>query len=68
MLGVETTYCAPHEVAGAVRPDTCLVVLETPANPTLDLVDLDAVVAAAGDVPVLVDNTFATPVLQNPAD
>lgn len=68
MLGVETTYCAPHEVAGAVRPDTCLVVLETPANPTLELVDLDAVVAAAGGVPVLVDNTFATPVLQNPAD
>ena len=68
LLGVETTYCAPHEVAGVVRPDTCLVVLETPANPTLELVDLSAVTAAAGAVPVLVDNTFATPVLQNPAD
>lgn len=68
MLGVETTYCAPDEVAAAMRPDTCLVVLETPANPTLELVDIGAVVAAAGDVPVLVDNTFATPVLQNPAD
>ncbi len=67
-LGVETTFCAPDEVAGAVRSDTCLVVLETPANPTLELVDLAAVVGAAGDVPVLVDNTFATPVLQNPAD
>ena len=42
--------------------------LETPANPTLELVDIAAVTAAAGDVPVLVDNTFATPVLQNPAD
>jgi methionine-gamma-lyase len=68
MLGVTTTYCSPDEVAGAVRADTCLVVLETPANPTLELVDISAVAAAAGDVPVLVDNTFATPVLQNPAD
>lgn len=68
MLGIETTYCAPDEVADAMRADTCLVVLETPANPTLELVDIAAVAAAAGDVPVLVDNTFATPVLQNPAD
>jgi methionine-gamma-lyase len=66
LLGVEVTFCAEHEVAAAVRSDTALVVLETPANPTLDLVDIAAVVAAAGDVPVLVDNTFATPVLQNP--
>lgn len=67
LLGTEVTYCDAHEVAAKLRPDTCLVVLETPANPTLELVDLAAVVAAAGDVPVLVDNTFATPVLQNPA-
>ena len=66
-LGVETTFCAAGEVAGAIRPDTCLVVLETPANPTLELVDIQAVTEAAGEVPVLVDNTFATPVLQNPA-
>ena len=57
LLGVEATFCAPDEVAGAVRPDTALVVLETPANPTLELVDIRAVVAAAGEVPVLVDNT-----------
>ena len=43
------------------------MIVETPANPTLELVDIAAVVAAAGDVPVLVDNTFATPVLQQPA-
>jgi methionine-gamma-lyase len=66
-LGIETTFCAAAEVAGAIRPDTVLVVLETPANPTLELVDIAAVTAAAGEVPVLVDNTFATPVLQNPA-
>lgn len=68
LLGVEVTFCAEHEVAAAVRPDTALVVLETPANPTLDLVDIASVVAAAGDVPVLVDNTFATPILQNPLE
>ncbi|MEO7625376.1 MAG: PLP-dependent transferase [Nocardioides sp.] len=67
-LGVETTFCAADEVAAHVRADTCLVVLETPANPTLKLVDIAAVVGAAGAVPVLVDNTFATPVLQNPAE
>ncbi len=68
LTGVEATFCRPDEVAAALRPDTGLVVLETPANPTLDLVDIRAVVAAAGDVPVLVDNTFATPVLQRPLD
>lgn len=68
LLGTETTFCAASEVAAAVRPDTALVVLETPANPTLDLVDIRAVVEAAQGVPVLVDNTFATPVLQNPID
>ena len=47
----------------ALRPDTGLVVFETPQNPTLGQVDIEAVVAAAGDVPVLVDNTFATPIL-----
>ncbi|WP_092533878.1 trans-sulfuration enzyme family protein [Amycolatopsis arida] len=67
LLGTTTSYVAPDEVAAALRPDTGLVVLETPANPSLDLVDIAAVVDQAGDVPVLVDNTFATPVLQNPA-
>lgn len=66
LLGADTTFCAPDEVGDAVRDDTCLVVMETPCNPTLELVDIAAVVAAAGDVPVMVDNTFATPVLQNP--
>ncbi|WP_029145980.1 trans-sulfuration enzyme family protein [Microbacterium luticocti] len=66
LLGTETTYCDEAGVADAVRDDTALVIIETPANPTLDLVDIAGIVAAAGDVPVLVDNTFATPVLQNP--
>nr|WP_203579841.1 aminotransferase class I/II-fold pyridoxal phosphate-dependent enzyme [Microbacterium hibisci] len=68
LLGVEATFCTPDGVRAALRDDTALVVLETPANPTLELVDIAAVVADAGDVPVLVDNTFATPVLQHPLD
>lgn len=68
LLGVETTYCHPSEVGAGIRPDTGLVVVETPANPTLELVDIAEIVAAAGGVPVVVDNTFATPMLQNPLD
>lgn len=67
LLGTEVTWAAADGIAESIRPDTGLVIVETPANPTLELLDLDAVVAAAGDVPVLVDNTFATPVLQQPA-
>lgn len=68
LLGTDVTYTEPDGVAAAMRPDTGLVVIESPANPTLELVDIRAVADAAGDVPLLVDNTFATPVLQNPLD
>jgi methionine-gamma-lyase len=67
LLGTTVTYVDPAGVAAAIRPDTGLVIVETPANPTVDLVDIASVAAAAGDVAVLVDNTFATPVLQQPA-
>ncbi|PBC79123.1 methionine-gamma-lyase [Streptomyces sp. TLI_235] len=66
LLGTEVTWARAGEVAAAIRPDTGLVIVETPANPTLDLVDLTAVAEQCGDVPLLVDNTFATPVLQRP--
>ncbi|SJN33498.1 O-acetylhomoserine sulfhydrylase / O-succinylhomoserine sulfhydrylase [Microbacterium esteraromaticum] len=68
LLGAEVTFCHEAEVADSIRPDTGMIVLETPANPTLDLVDIAAVVAQSAGVPVLVDNTFATPLLQNPLD
>lgn len=67
LLGTTVTWTDEAGVADAVQDDTCLVCIETPVNPTLDLVDVAAVVAAAGDVPVFVDSTFATPVLQQPA-
>lgn len=68
LLGTTVTWATLDEVAGAVRPDTGLVILESPANPTLELTDIRRVVQDAGGVPVLVDNTFATPVLQRPID
>lgn len=66
LLGVEVTWVGPKEIEHALRSDTGLVVVETPANPTLHLLDLDDICAQAGEVPVLVDNTFATPILQQP--
>lgn len=66
LLGLDVTWAEADGIAAALRSDTALVVVETPANPTLAMVDLDEVVKQAGKVPVLVDNTFATPILQNP--
>lgn len=66
LLGITTRWVTPDDVADAVSADTALVIIETPANPTLDMIDIAAVAKAAGDVPVLVDSTFATPVLQQP--
>jgi cystathionine beta-lyase/cystathionine gamma-synthase len=68
LLGNRTTWTTPAGLAEAIEGDTALVVVETPSNPTLTLVDIRAVVAAAGEVPVLVDNTFATPILQRPLE
>jgi len=68
LTGLEAEYVDAHEIAARRRADTALVLIETPANPTLDLVDIRAVVEAADDVPVAVDSTFATPVLQRPAE
>ncbi|MGW2816345.1 trans-sulfuration enzyme family protein [Streptomyces sp. NPDC001415] len=67
LLGSEVTWADPEGVAAAIRPDTALVMVESPANPTLAEVDLKALAEACGTVPLLVDNTFATPVLQRPA-
>lgn len=54
----------------ALKLPTALVFLETPANPTLDIVDLSAVasLAHAAGAKVVVDNAFATPILQTPLE
>lgn len=66
LLGMRVDFVGPDEVASAIRPETSLVILETPANPTIELYDIQAIVTAARGVAVLVDSTFATPVLQRP--
>lgn len=66
LTGLDCEFVCADEIAQRIRPDTALVLIETPANPTLDLVDIAAVVRAAGTVPVVVDSSFATPILQNP--
>ncbi|MFI9628036.1 trans-sulfuration enzyme family protein [Streptomyces sp. NPDC052042] len=68
LLGTEVTWTDPAGIAEAIRPDTGLVILETPANPTLAEIDIRAVAHSCGSVPLLVDNTFATPVLQRPVE
>ena len=57
-------------MAAAITPRTRLVFVETPANPTLKLTDIAAVaeVVRRAGVPLAVDNTFLTPVLQRPLD
>jgi len=66
LLGVDVTWATPSTVGAAIRANTSLVIIETPGNPTCVLVDIADVVRQARGVPVLVDSTFATPVLQNP--
>lgn len=66
MLGIDVTWATPTTVGEAIRPNTSLVMIETPGNPTCALVDIADVVRQARGVPVLVDSTFGTPVLQSP--
>jgi cystathionine gamma-lyase len=70
-FGLEASYLDmsdPHRVDEAIRPNTRLIWMETPSNPTLKVFDIAAVaaVARARGVMLAVDNTFATPMLQRP--
>jgi methionine-gamma-lyase len=72
-FGVESSFVDssnPENVAAAMKDNTELVYLETPANPTLKLTDIAACVeiAHAKGALVAVDNTFASPYLQNPLE
>ena len=68
-MGIDVTYVDGRnagEFAAAVRPGkTILVMAETPSNPHLDVVDLDALGAIKGPF-TLVDSTIATPLAQQP--
>jgi len=67
LLDVDVTFADVSDFEASIRPETSLVILETPANPTLELVDIQDVADRAGAVALMVDSTFATPVLQKPS-
>src|ERR1700741_4387089 len=69
--GIESTLVDGRDLAAwekAVRPNTKAVFFETPTNPVLELVDIKAVskIAHKANALVVVDNVFATPMLQRP--
>lgn len=59
-----------EEVEKMIKPETACIYIETPINPTMELIDLEMVadIAKEKGVPVVVDNTFSTPYLQRPLD
>lgn len=70
-LGIETTFVDARNARtfrDAITPRTKLFYVESPSNPTLDLTDLAAVASIAREagIPLMVDNTFATPYYQQP--
>jgi len=72
-FGIETSFVdasTPNNARSAIRAETRLVFIETPANPTLKLTDIAAVadVCREAGVPLAVDNTFLTAILQQPLE
>ncbi len=72
-FGVAATFIDtsdPFAVEKAINGNTKLIYIETPTNPTITLTDIEQVAAIAHQygIPVAVDNTFASPVLQNPLE
>ncbi|MGN0557448.1 MAG: O-acetylhomoserine aminocarboxypropyltransferase/cysteine synthase family protein, partial [Acutalibacteraceae bacterium] len=71
-LGIETTFVSPditeEELSALVRPNTKLIFGETLTNPSLDVLDIEKFARAAHKhgLPLIVDNTFPTPVLCRP--
>ncbi|MBR5429241.1 MAG: O-acetylhomoserine aminocarboxypropyltransferase/cysteine synthase [Firmicutes bacterium] len=71
--GIETTFvdpADPEDFRRAIRPNTKLLYGETLGNPNSDVLDLEAVSAIAHEngIPLIVDNTFATPYLLRPIE
>jgi cystathionine beta-lyase/cystathionine gamma-synthase len=71
-FGIETTFVDGTDVAAyaaAIRPETRILYVETPANPNLAIADVAAVagLGKARGIVTVADNTFATPFAQNPA-
>ena len=71
--GIETTFVNPFdfdEIENAIKDNTKLVFIETLGNPNSDVVDIEAVakIAHKHNIPLIVDNTFATPYLVRPIE
>lgn len=69
-LGIATSYVSDGDWAAAIRPETRVILLEVPANPTLDVADVPAVARIASErgVALIVDATFATPINFRPLE
>lgn len=72
-FGITTTFVKPRDLDGikaAIKPNTKLVIGETIGNPGLEVLDIPAVSKIAHDagIPLLIDNTFATPYLARPIE
>ena len=72
-FGVEATYvdtAEPDNVKKSIQPNTKMILVETPSNPTLQLTDICKIaeIAHKHEIPLVVDNTFSSPYLQNPLD
>ncbi len=70
-MGVETTYYDPligGDIKSLIKPNTQLIFCESPGSLTFEIQDIPAIVAAAGDLPVLVDNTYGAGVHFRPLD
>ena len=72
-FGITTTFVKPRDLdafTAAIKPNTKLVIGKTIGNPGLEVLDIPAVaaIAHAAKIPLLIDNTFATPFLSRPLD
>jgi O-succinylhomoserine sulfhydrylase len=72
-FGVETTLVDGHDLAqwqAALRPNTRTAFLESPTNPSLSVLDIPAIaeILHAGGATLVVDNVFATPLMQKPLE
>lgn len=71
-LGIDTTFvnvnATPEEIQALIRPNTKAIFGETITNPSLDVLDIEkfAQVAHKNGIPLIVDNTFPTPILCRP--
>src|SRR5689334_10191672 len=72
-FGITTTFVKPRDLEGfksAIRPNTRMLIGETIGNPGLEVLDIPKVaeIAHGAKIPLLIDNTFATPYLSRPIE